>query len=182
MFRADIEFIRIRRGGMSAYMSSSQSIERCSPSAMVQWVELPSAFSLYMAFSTVASFVAGSRSVAFLSFVPSIAMACWLWRALALCQRWAQALAPCSEEMVGWALGLQWGWCRPRFPQSKAIHRTPAHTPQRRQSSLEDRPWTAVLVWRCSVQLDKTSKGSSPGSLSGWLKKAAGGQGRQDHP
>ncbi len=25
-----------------------------------------------------------------------------------------------------------------------------------------------LLVWRCSVQLDKTSTGSCPGSVSGW--------------
>ncbi len=45
---------------MSAYISKSASTELCSPSAMVQWAELPSAFSLSMMLSPVASSVAGS--------------------------------------------------------------------------------------------------------------------------
>ncbi len=51
-----------RRGGMSAYISKSDSTELSSPSAMVQWVKLPSALSLSMTLSPVASSEAGSRT------------------------------------------------------------------------------------------------------------------------
>ncbi len=41
----------------------------------------------------------------------SLAMAHWSRRALALRQRWAQALAPRSGVNVGWSLSPEWGWC-----------------------------------------------------------------------
>ncbi len=51
-----------RRGAWSAYISQSQSIEHCSPSAMVQWAVLLSALLLSIALSTMASSVASSRT------------------------------------------------------------------------------------------------------------------------
>ncbi len=46
---------------------NTQSIERCSPSAMIQWAELPSAPLLSISLSTVASSVAGSRTWSYIT-------------------------------------------------------------------------------------------------------------------
>ncbi len=43
------------------------SIERCSPSAMIQWAKLPSAPLLSISLSTVASSVAGSRTWSYIT-------------------------------------------------------------------------------------------------------------------
>ncbi len=94
------------------------SIERYSPSAMIQWAKLPSAPLLSISLSTVASSVAGSRtwsyitgsvSEAILSSVAVTVDGSLVAAGFGFPSAVAQALAPCSREMVSWALGPEWG-------------------------------------------------------------------------
>ncbi len=93
-------------GALSPLLWHSPRTILSSPSAAMQ------------AFSLKAGVVAGSRTLTTSSAAPArwrsvvlslcVAMARRSRWALALHQRWAQACAPSSGEMVGWALGREW--------------------------------------------------------------------------
>ncbi len=69
--------------------------------------------------------------------------------ALALCLRWAQADAPRSRVMLGWALGPEWGAGEILVSEADLWMlscSSPAPTPHRRQNSFEDH-WGWGWLW-----------------------------------
>ncbi len=110
-------------GALSSSVWHSHRAILSSPSAVVQGRS-----SSNSAFSLEAGIVAGSRtwtdvtSSSGSALSLRVAMARWSRRALTLRQRWAQACAPRSGEMVGWALGPEWN-C-PLHEGGKILSRT----------------------------------------------------------
>ncbi len=142
---------------------------------MVQWVGLFSAPSLSSTVVCVVALTPGQAIDEALAPGWSSALSLFLamahrsqW-ALALPLRWALADAPHSGVMVGWALGLEWGWCcRRRWPLSGDPQDTSTHSTYSAKLPQGHSPDNCARVAVFSKRV-RTCSGSRPGRCSdGW--------------